>query len=341
MSASRQLPSSVVAAEFGEVNVRPTGNTQEVLFTILMEPQGVEAEGWQTGVALDASASMKRWFGKTLKGKVPEARMKEYIRRGLVIERTEDGRASRLMRPQALEESLKRGDLTWHPNTIQELARDFVAYLASNLDADGGTTVIYWACGDGSLTEVVGDFTAEECRALTLSGPAGDEFGQGTRLAPAMDYFLERFEDADRGMYLFLTDGKLDDLAEVKRRTTALAKQIEAGRRRPVKCVLVGVGDEIDEQQMVELDDLDTGTEVDIWDHKVASEMRQLTEIFAEVVDENTMVAPTARIFDDAGAVVETFADGLPARVKFSLPAGAKWFELEVGDTRIRQTLVG
>jgi len=36
---------------------------------------------------------------------------------------------------------------------------------------------------------------------------------------------------------------------------------------------------------MVELDDLDSGVDVDLWDHKLAAEMRVLQEIFAEVVE--------------------------------------------------------
>ena len=47
------------AAEFGEVNVRRRGGVLEVDFTVAVEPQGAAAEGRQTGVALDASSSMR------------------------------------------------------------------------------------------------------------------------------------------------------------------------------------------------------------------------------------------------------------------------------------------
>ena len=52
---------------------------------------------------------------------------------------------------------------------------------------------------------------------------------------------------------------------------------------------------------MEELDDLDTGTDVDLWDHKLAAEMRLLQEIFAEVVDKNARVADHGRILDPHG----------------------------------------
>jgi len=337
---SRQLPSSMVAREFGEINVRRVGGEIDVHFTVLMEPQGKEAEGWQTGVALDASASMKNWFGRALEGGVPPHVTQDYIRRGWVTERMLDGRAVQSFLPDAYQDAIRRGYVRQTTNVVEPLARDFIAYLAGNLDADGGTTVIYWACDEGAGYEVVGDFTAEQCRTLQLEGPKERTFGTGTRLEPAVRYFVDRFRDARRGMYLFLTDGRLDDLEAVKAYTGRLCRDIAAGRRYPVKCVLIGVGNQVDERQMEELDDLETGTGIDVWDHKIAREMRGVVEIFAEVVDENQIVAPTARVYDSSGRVVKNFADGLPAKASFTMPASSPWFELEVGGERIRQPVV-
>lgn len=338
MSASRQLPSSIVAPEFGEVNVRPVGNELEVTFTVAMEPQGVDAEGWQTGVALDASASMRGPFGRLIQGGgIPDAILNEYRRKGWLNDRTEDGRTVPKLKQAGLDDALRRGFIKYTENVVEPRAREFISYLAGNLDADGGTTVAYWACDDGRGVEVVGDFTADQCKALTLAGPTHAKFGSATHLLPALDYFLTRFADAARGMYLFVTDGRLDDLPAVKAATTRLAKSIAAGRRNPVKCVLIGVGDEIDESQMEQLDDLDTGTDVDIWDHKIAAEMRGLVEIFAEVVDENQLVCPRATILDPSGRAAKTFADGMPAKVTFRLPASADWFELDIDGQRVRQ----
>src|SRR5439155_670203 len=203
----------LTAKEFGKVDVRRSGAEVQVRFTILMEPEGREAEGWQTGVALDASASMKNWYGRELEGTVPPFLIQEYERKGWVTVRNEDGRR--------------------------------------------------------------------------------------------------------------------DDLDAVKRLTTQVARDIEAGKRHPIKCVLIGVGNEIDEAQMEQLDNLDTGTEVDIWDHKIAKEMRALVEIFAEVVSENQIVAPTGSIYDAQGNRVWKCTDGVPATVSFSMPASSEWFELE------------
>lgn len=285
---SHQLPSTMVAKEFGEVNVAREGDLTEITFTILMEPTG--AEGWQTGVAVDASGSMEAMYGKG--------------------------------------------------NEIEGLVRRVTGYLAANLDADGGTTVIYWACGpEGNELEVIGDLTAEDCGNAKIGGPEKLPFGGATHLTPAVRYFADRFKDATNGIYIFITDGELNDLDAVKRYTIQLCKEIATKKRNPLKCVLIGIGENINEDQMEELDDLDSGTNVDIWDHKIAKDMRALVEIFAEVVSENQIVAPSARLYAADGQVIKNFSDGLPARVTFALPSDSSYFELEVGGEKIRQAV--
>jgi hypothetical protein len=341
---SHQLPSDIVCKEFGEVDIRRLSDRTEVFFTILMEPQGVEAEGWQTGLALDASASMIGAYGISVtagpKGDVPIKLLLKYSIKGWANIVKQDGRDVVIYTDAAVEDALERGYMRRTENEVESLAREMTAYLASSLDADGGTTVIYWACGQsGNEFEECGDFTAEQCKTIMLGGPQKTTFGNGTHLLPAMKYFVDRFKDAKRGMYIFITDGKLDDLDEVKRYTEKLAKSIAAGEHNFVKCVLIGVGSEIDEDQMEELDDLETGTNVDIWDHKIAKEMRSLIEIFAEVVSENQIVAPSAKIYDESGNVAQQFSDGLPAKVMFTLPVESNSFELEVAGRRIMQTI--
>jgi hypothetical protein len=344
-SKSHQLPSDVVCKEFGEVDIRKTSEATEVFFTILMEPQGTEAEGWQTGVALDASASMESTFGKelgkSLKGDIPDKLLKEYTKKSWLQVYKIQGNNVPVLTHEGKEDLVRQGYYEWTKNEVQPLARQMTSYLASSLDADGGTTVIYWACGaDGKQIEVLGDLTDKDCEKAVFEGPKKVSFGNGTYLAPAVRYFVDRFKEAKRGMYIFITDGQLHDLDEVKKYTTQLAKQIEAGKHNSVKCVLIGIGDDINEDQMEELDDLETGTSVDIWDHKIAKEMRALIEIFAEVVSENTIVAPTATLYDDSGKEIVKFSDGLPAKVTFKMSPSSNAFELEVAGRRIRQTLL-
>jgi hypothetical protein len=338
---STMLPSSMLAKEFGKVYVRPDGPDLHVEFTIwLQELEGTRAERWQTGVALDASASMKDWYGRNLSGSVPPDAFAEYERKGWITVTMEDGCRVKRFRKQAYEDAIERGFVKFTENIVEPLARDFIGYLARELDAAGGTTVIYWACGDGGAYEVIGDFSQDQCTSLPLRGPKSVSFGEATKLVPAVKYFVDRFVDAPQGMYVFLTDGKLDDLQHLKQYTIDLAKAIQAGTRNPVKCVLIGVGEKIDEKQMTELDDLDTGTEVDIWDHKIARQMRDLSEIIVELVDENKVLASSAIVYDASGNVVWRFTDGLPARASFTMPAASPYFELEVSGRRIQQSVV-
>ncbi|MBI2805729.1 MAG: VWA domain-containing protein [Planctomycetes bacterium] len=292
-----------VVEPFGEVNVYPgpNGGTR-VWASILMEPR---KEGAQTGIAIDGSGSMRKMFGQDTGG----------------------GVVSSIFAKPRLE------------NHVSPVAQKLCAYLARTIDADGGTTCIYWAVGpNGSQVEVVGDLRAEQAETHNFKGPS--DFGTGTLLLPAVKYFVERFKDAPWGFYIFITDGELFDLEEVKLYTKWLAKEIAGNRRNPVKFVLIGLGADANERQLEELDDLETGTEIDLWDHKMASEMRQLQDIFAEVVDRNARVAETGKILDPQGRVIRDFSDtGLPALLRFVMPAGAQYFTLEVNGQRIHQPL--
>jgi hypothetical protein len=290
-----------VVDPFGEVNVYPQPDGRNrVVATILMEPH---KEGAQTGIALDGSGSMHKLYG------------------------IEDGSGvvSSIFAPAKLQ------------NQVTLVAQKICAYLARRIDSDGGTTCIYWATGDnGSQIEEVGDFTADEAERHTFGPPK--DFGTGTQLLPAVRYFVERFRSAPWGFYVFITDGELHDLDTVKQYSVQLAREVAARRRNPLKFVLIGLGSEVNEAQMLELDDLEAP--VDLWDHKLASELRVLQQIFAEVVDKNARVANHGRILDPRGQLVKDYAvGGLPAYLEFDMPAGSAFFTLEVNGQRIHQGL--
>ena len=128
-----------VVDPFGEVNVHPLpGGKLHVTATILMEPR---REGTQTGIALDGSASMSELYG--------------------VAEESGGFFAS-------LFGAKKK---TAH-NEITPVAQKLCAYLARKLDADGGTTCIYWATGPGgSKIEVIGDLTADQAEKHIFGPP--------------------------------------------------------------------------------------------------------------------------------------------------------------------------
>jgi hypothetical protein len=295
----KTLPASQTVEPFGKINFWHLPDGSRRVRAYVLMERVIE--GAKVGVAIDGSASMRGAFG--LKGCL--------------------------------------GFLSSAPavNVVSPAAQKMCAYLARKLAADGHVSAIYWATGDGSQIEGVGDLTADEAERYNFAGPK--RYGSGTRLLPALKYFVERFADAPWGMYLFITDGALHDLEAVKQYTTQLARDIVAGQRNDLKLVMIGVGAQVSEAQMEELDDLDTGTDVDLWDHKLASEMQQLSEVFAEVVDENTIVADSGLIRDVKGDIVEDYRDkGVPALLVFTLASDAKSsFTLEIAGRSVTQPL--
>lgn len=332
-----QLDNSSTHEALGEVNVTRTEKGFSVVATVLMSPQD-SAEGWQTGMAIDTSYSMKPAFGGQncyFSHVLTEQEIQHYSQLGLIEVFDQDGQRSCHLLNGAYEKLLQDGvlQLVEEPNEVQDICRKVVPMLAGKLDADGGTTVIYWAQGeDGSGLSVLGDLEEAEAATAQYPGPEEGKWGNGTRLLPAIKYFLETFKDAPMGFYVFVTDGRLDDFDEVKAFTIQLSHDVADKKVNPVKLVLIGVGNEIDEKQLEDLDDLpDTcNLPVDIWDHKIAKEMRSLLDIFAEMVDENQILAPSAELQDDQGNTVRTYTDGMPALLRFELPATAKGFRISL-----------
>lgn len=332
------VPSSMLNMVFGKVSYQMINdNENEVLFTIMVTSVG---ENWKTGIALDASASMTGAYGKRVIGSIPSDVEKEYKERGWISIQNKDGDKVWKFSREAYESAIEKGYLQWTENIVETEGRKFIEYLAQRLDRYGRTSVIYWACGKGDEIEVIGEIRALECKTLKIVGPQKKSFGTYTYLLPAVKYFEEHYREAEKAMFIFITDGRIDDLAEVKTFSIGLAELIQKGTRKPLKCVLIGLGNNIDEQQMIELDDLKTGTNVDIWDHKIAKDMRMVEEIFAELVDDTVVITAPVTIYDGSNHIVAKFSDGLPGRVVFRMPKTSKFFDLEVGGRqRIRQYL--
>ncbi len=295
---------------FGEVNVYKQKNgSVDVVATILMVP---DIEGARTGLALDASASMKKMYGVS----------------GIV-----GG-------PFAKAAGI--------PNVVEPVARTMAAYLA-RFSSDGRCNLIYWACSpDGSQIEELAAVNEDEAQTVAIVGPKKKPWGRGTKLLPPVQYFIDHaFKDAPWAMCVFVTDGVLEDLEAVKQYCMQFAKQIASGQRSFAKLVLIGVGEEVDEGQMEELDDMfegsglkdPQGNPIDLWDHMLASEMRKIEEIFAEVVSEDAVVAASGRVLDGTGQVAKDYADGVPALLRFTLPAGSTAFTLEFPGGSVTQDL--
>jgi hypothetical protein len=334
-----QIPNKMLHEAFGELNITPKNDRLEIVLTILMQPV---KEGSQTGVALDGSASMQSSFGRgwSYSSNFDNTLIERFKKEGKAKAIIQDGNSLLEYTNEGWQELIKHGYLEQTKNIVEPIARDMIPHLADKIDADGGTTLIYWACGqNGDKIEEAGDLTSDEARVANYNGPK--DWGFNTQLLPAVKYFVERFHDAEWGFYVFITDGSIDDLQAVKDYTADLSRRIGAGKAKPVKCVLIGIGADVDQKQMEQLDDLpeELDLPVDIWDHKIAEDMRNLRDIFAEVVDEAAIVAPVGRVIDDKGNVATNYSDGVPTLLRFSLPTDSKFFTLEVGGNQVKQNL--
>ncbi len=292
---------------FGEVNVYPQPDgSLRIVATILMEP---DIEGARAGLALDGSASMQKMYGA-------------------------NAPVSPLFRAAG------------GVNYVEPVVRKMAEYLA-RFASDGQVHLAYWACSpDGSRVEPIGAVTEAGAATLKVGGPK--QWGRQTQLLPPVRHFVEGvFARATWAIAVFVTDGVIEDLEAVKAYCRDLARRVARGEQAFVKLVLLGVGEEVDEGQMEELDDMFEGSElrdphgnpIDLWDHKLASEMRSLHEIFAEVVSDNVVVAGWGTVLAGAGRVAHSYPDGLPARLRFTLPAGTTAFTLDFPGGRVTQDL--
>jgi hypothetical protein len=289
---------------FGEVNVFKTATGLSVKATVLMVPSVEKA---RTGLAMDGSASMQPLYGAKI-GIFPSAR----------------------------------------PNHVEPVARTLSGFLA-NFSSDGKCTNIYWACSpDGSAIEEIGRFTADEVEKVDFTGPKKFPWGKQTKLLPPVRYFSEiAFKDSPWSIGVIVTDGIVDDLPDVKAYCMQLGQEMASGQRQFMKLVLIGVGGEVDEKQMEELDDMfegsnlrtPKGAEIDIWDHRIASEMQKLDEIYSEIVDEQTIVVENGKVLDSQGGVAREYRDGVPAVLRFDLPAGSTAFTLQFPGGSVTQDI--
>lgn len=231
-------------------------------------------------------------------------------------------------------------------NQVRDVAQVMCQYIASRADQDGGTTLIYWATGDPGEIQPHGFLNESQAQAYAFPSPK--QYGRRTNLLPALKYFTDgihpktgrAFRESKFGLYVFITDGAIEDLEAVKQFSTQLAQEIEGGKRNPLKLIMIGLGNQIDERQMQELDDLDTGTEQDLYYHNIATQMTDLAEIFTEMVDESMMIAENGVVRDPKGKEVLSFRDTkVPARFEFDLPASSTSFVLEIEGQKFNQSL--
>lgn len=298
------LPYSRVFMPFGKIKIwdQPNG-TKKIHAYISVE---CSFEDTLVGLAIDGSSTMRSAYG--------------YIKSWL-------GLLFPFLRP----------DL----NIVERQFRKISDYFVKSVGVEEKMDVIYWSTNSPENgIEQIGELSKDQLVNFFLNRPR--RFGSQTRLAPAVKYFTEKYTTAFRGMYIFITNGQLDDLTDVKSLTLQLAREIADGKRMPINLILLGVGRRIDENRMKELVNFDTGAGFDLWDYKIASELGHISEIFTKIASDTTILAGGGLIRDARGKVVKEYSNtGLPTLLEFTLPPEASnAFIFEFGRHTIRQPLL-
>jgi len=345
-SPSKEIPPKHLTNELGEVSTRLVGDTLQVAAALAMGANVIgDGETCRVGLALDASESMKDDYGRGKKLSREES--EAFVKAGKIKVIERDGVERKVLTREARKEAERDGLGQPTQNRVQEPAMRLIEFLirtfASGGASGGECEVIYWACGaKGNHIEPLGSLKTEQLDSLSLDGPTESEFGRQTHLAPAFDHLVHGTPPESSAVLYFVTDGRIDDEDQVVNRTIQLAREVQAGERASIKCVLIGIGRKVDAAQFERIDDMQMPEDLadyDIWNSKLFEDMRDLADSASEIFDPETLVGTTGRIFDDRGQVVEEWTDGVKALLKFAMPASSRSFKIEIDGVTIEQEI--
>jgi hypothetical protein len=236
------------------------------------------------------------------------------------------------------------------PNYVQAVGRK-LGEILTGVTRTGKCSMLYWAMGPGGAeTEAIGEFDAAGCQTVALTGPKKKNgWGTGTQMLPAVRYVVERVgQAAEFTIGVMVTDGIIEDEAACVSYCLKLGEELASGKRKPLKLVLIGVGAQVNEEQLERFNNMFETTplkgKVDVWGAAVAADMRDESDIvgalFGELMSEAHTVAASGRV-TAGGKELRKFANGLPGKFRFILPKGAKAFTVETPNGSVTQDVTG
>lgn len=296
-----------------DVNCLPQQDgSHEVVACFLPDPYMLVGEGNSSAcLAIDASASMKAMFGSS---PVP------------------------FNKP---------------PNYVEAVARKIGSILCG-ITKTGKVAGIYWATSpDGGKTEVIGELDESGWNSASIAGPRRpQDWGRGTKLLPPVKHIVETVDkNSDWTMGVVITDGIIEDEKDVVDYCMKLGRGLDslatAGKRKKnsFKLVLIGIGEEVDEDQFERLNDMfeDSPLEgkIDLWACGMVASMQEESDIlavlFGELMSEELIVAPSGTVVDGSGLELRKWPDGVPGKFRFILPKGQSSFTVRIQGEEITQ----
>src|SRR5262245_41989551 len=201
-------------------------------------------------------------------------------------------------------------------NQVEPQMQWMLEYLATK-DRDGILRVAYWATNSGAELELVGDLDGAKAKQYKFPGPRS--YGKATILLPVLRDYVAHIKrevierGARRGLAVIITDSQLSDPDDVIAYTQQVAKEIGAGRLPRINFVLLGVGEQVDEEQMERIGHEDYPGVGHLWCHRIADKLEEMAELVAVLVDESMTVAAGGTIYDHTGRVIKLYEGRLPA----------------------------
>jgi len=233
------------------------------------------------------------------------------------------------------------------PNYVQAVARK-IGDLLTLVTKSGKVSAIYWAVSpDGSKTEEIGEFDESGWSQASIDGPVKQKWGNATKLLPALKYGFESVAvDANFTMGIIITDGIIEDEADCINYCLKIGEEIVKNKRKPVKLILIGIGSEVDEDQLQRFDDLfeGKGIDIDLFSHGMVASMKEEADIlgvlYGELITEKVIVAPSGSVEDSSNRTLKSWPDGLPGKFRFTLPKGETEFIVRAANQQIKQSIV-
>jgi hypothetical protein len=249
------------------------------------------------------------------------------------------------------------------PNFVEMVARKINEILCG-ITKDGTTHNIYWAQGiAGDQIEEIGSISSGDASNAKFKGPQNSSlWGRSTKILPAIKYIESIYEkslkesnnnsaksnkDSPWLMGVIITDGIIEDDKEAFDFCKKLGKKLlAAGTQDRFKLVLIGVGPDVDKDQLAAFDDMFEGTdmedEVDLWSSGSADEMQDeediLAVLFGELMSSDVPVADWGTVIDSNGEKIQRF-EPLPGKFRFSLPKGETSFTIQTPRGEVTQDI--